>query len=187
MIYGKRIRFRAPERADLPHFVTWLNDPEVRQGVAVFLPLSLAREERWFEDMLGRPPEAQPFAIEVRKGRGWLLIGSCGFHDIDWRSRKAEIGIMIGDRHQWNKGLGTEAMELLLKHGFETLNMHRLYLKVFETNPGAIRSYEKAGFVLEAHLREAHYTDGRYIDDLLMSMLRSEWDARHQAKPVGRN
>ena len=64
---------------------------------------------------------------------------------------------MIGDKHQWNKGLGTEAMELLLKHGFETLNLHRIYLKVFADNNGAIRSYEKAGFVHEARLREVAF------------------------------
>jgi RimJ/RimL family protein N-acetyltransferase len=185
MIYGKRIRFRAPERADIPTFVDWLNDPDVRHGIAAFLPMSLAREERWFDEMLVRPVEAHPFAIDLRKGRSWILIGSCGLHDIDWKSRKAEIGIMIGDKRQWNKGLGTEAMELILKHGFETLNLHRLYLKVFADNLGAIRAYEKAGFIHEARLREAHFGDGAYKDDLIMSVLRSEWIERSQSSKTG--
>jgi RimJ/RimL family protein N-acetyltransferase len=55
--------------------------------------------------------------------------------------------------------------------------MHRLYLRVFSDNPGAIRAYEKAGFVLEARMREAHFADGQYKDDLMMSILRSEWQA----------
>ena len=177
MILGERIRFRAIERADLPQFVEWLNDPEVRQGISSFLPLSLAREENWFESMLKRPIEEHPFALEIKDGGKWLLIGSCGLFDIDWRSRKAEIGIMIGDKRQWNKGYGTETMRLILKHGFETLNLHRLYLKVYSTNLRAIRAYEKAGFVLEARLREAHFGDGKYNDDLIMSVLRSEWNA----------
>lgn len=176
MILGERIRFRAMERADLVHFVDWINDPEVRRGISSFLPLSLVREERWFEDMLKRPVEEHPFALEIQQKKKWVLIGSCGLFDIDWISRKAEIGIMIGDKRQWNKGYGTETMRLILKHGFETLNLHRLYLKVFDTNPGAIRAYEKAGFVLEARLREAHFADGAYHDDLIMSVLRSEWD-----------
>jgi RimJ/RimL family protein N-acetyltransferase len=185
MIYAKRIRFRAPERDDLPKFIEWLNDPEVRQGIAAFLPMSLAREEHWFENMLSRPIEAHPFVIELKQGRKWLTIGTCGFHDIDWISRKAEVGIMIGDKRHWNKGLGTEAMHLLLKHGFETLNLHRIYLKVFTNNPRAIRSYEKAGFVVDGRLREAHFADGAYIDDLLMSVLRPEWQARNQSKKAG--
>lgn len=181
MIYGKRIRFRAPERKDIPAFIEWLNDPEVRHGIAAFLPMSIAREEQWFDNMLARPIETHPFAIELRKSSKWILIGTCGLHDIDWISRKAEIGIMIGDKRQWNKGLGTEAMELILKHGFETLNLHRLYLKVFADNPRAIRTYEKAGFVHEARLRESHFSDGVYKDDLIMSVLRSEWAARTQS------
>jgi RimJ/RimL family protein N-acetyltransferase len=92
---------------------------------------------------------------------------------------------MIGDKRHWNKGLGTEAMQLLLKHGFETLNLHRIYLRVFANNPRAIRSYEKAGFVVDGRLREAHFADGVYIDDLLMSVLRPEWQARNQSKKAG--
>lgn len=186
MIYAKRIRFRAPERDDIPMFVEWLNDPEVRGGMSIFLPISRAHEERWFDEMLSRPVELHIFAIELKQGSKWILIGSCGFNSIDWISRKAELGILIGDKRQWNKGLGTEAMELLLKHGFETLNLHRMYLKVFADNPGAIRAYEKAGFVHEAKLREAHYADGHYKDDLIMSVLRSEWEARNKSKPSGR-
>ena len=178
MIVGKPIRLRAIEREDLPSFVQWLNDPEVREGLAAYLPMSMAREERWFEDMLKRPPEEQPFAMDVNIQENWVLIGSIGFRDFNWVARKAEIGIMIGDKSHWNKGYGTEAMRLMLQHGFETLNLHRIYLKVFANNPRAVRSYEKAGFVLEGRLREAHYAHGAYIDDLIMSMLRPEWDAR---------
>jgi RimJ/RimL family protein N-acetyltransferase len=177
MINGERIRFRAIERADLPHFVDWINDPEVRRGISSYLPLSLVREEQWFEAMLKSPIEEHPFAMDIREGEAWILAGSVGLMHIDWISRKAEIGIMIGEKRFWNKGYGTEAMRLILKHGFETLNMHRLYLRVFSDNPGAIRAYEKAGFVLEARMREAHFADGQYKDDLMMSILRSEWQA----------
>jgi len=184
MIFGDRIRLRAIERANLAAFVDWINDPEVRQGISSFLPLSLVREERWFEETLKRPIEEHPFALEIQQDKKWALIGSCGIFDIDWISRKAEIGIMIGDKRQWNKGYGTDTMRLILKHGFETLNLHRLYLKVYDTNPGAIRAYEKAGFVLEARLREAHFADGEYHDDLIMSVLRSEWDAIEKSTPT---
>jgi RimJ/RimL family protein N-acetyltransferase len=177
MIYGKRIRFRGIERTDLPTFVDWLNDPEVRQGLSHFLPMSMAREELWFEDLLKLSPEQQGFAMEAKLDDTWTLIGSIGFHEIDWISRKAEIGIMIGVKSQWNQGYGSEAMSLMLQHGFETLNLHRIYLKVFSNNPRAIRSYEKAGFVHESRLREAHFVNGAYVDDLIMSVLRPEWQS----------
>ncbi len=66
-------------------------------------------------------------------------------------------------------------MRLLLKHGFDTLNLNRIYLRVFSNNVRAIRCYEKAGFVQEGRFRQAHYQDGEYWDVLVMSVLRSEW------------
>jgi len=175
VINGERIRFRAAEREDLPTFVAWINDPEVRAGISLYLPMSMASEEKWFENMLERHPDEQPLVIEARHGKGWKTIGNCGFFDINSHYRSAEFGIMIGEKSMWNQGYGTEAVKLLLRHGFETLNLNRIMLRVFENNPHAIRTYEKAGFTHEGRLRQAHYTKGQYVDVLLMSVLRSEW------------
>jgi RimJ/RimL family protein N-acetyltransferase len=177
MILGKRIRFRGIGRADLPIFVAWMNDPDVRRGTSRYLPLSLGQEEAWYAEVLKRPAEEQPFGIEMRKGRGWLLIGTISFFDINWQGRSAELGIMIGEKSEWNKGYGREAMWLMMQHGFETLNLHRIVLHVYPENGGAVRVYEKIGFVHEGRLRDDHYANGQYSDVLLMSMLRPEWDA----------
>jgi RimJ/RimL family protein N-acetyltransferase len=139
------------------------------------LPLSLVEEERWFESMLQQSPPEHSMVIEIREGDGWKPVGNCGFHVIDWRSRNGEIGLFIGEKSLWNQGYGTEAVRLLLRHGFNTLNLHRIALRVFETNPGGIRAYEKAGFVLEGRFRQAEYQDGRYLDVLYMSVLHSEY------------
>ncbi len=176
MFYGKRIRLRRDERSDLPMFVAWLNDPDVRRFLSVSLPLSQANEDGWFENMLKRPADEQPFAIEIQQGDGWQLIGNCGFFDLDGRVRSAEVGILIGDKSHWNQGYGTEVMRLLLKIGFETLNLNRIFLRVDEANKGGIRAYEKAGFIHEGHIRQGNYRDGGYTDFLLMSVLRSEWE-----------
>jgi diamine N-acetyltransferase len=175
LIYGKRIRLRAIEREDLPRFVAWLNDPEVTAGLSMYLPLSMADEEAWFDQMYKLPPAVHPMMIEVRLQDKWLPVGDCSFNTIDYQSRSGEIGIFIGQKDLWNQGYGTEAMCLLLKHGFNTLNLHRIFLRVFETNKRAIRSYDKAGFVIEGRMREAVYRNGNYEDVLLMSVLRPEW------------
>lgn len=175
MIYGERIRLRRDERGDLPMFTQWLNDPEIRRYLSMNMPISLANEEGWFETMLKRPPEEQPLAIEIRDGDGWRLIGNCGFFDIDWRARSSEVGIFIGDKSCWNKGYGTEVMRLLLKFGFETLNLNRIFLRVDAANLGGIRAYEKAGFVHEGRFRQGTFQDGEYRDMLFMSVLHSEW------------
>jgi RimJ/RimL family protein N-acetyltransferase len=175
MIYGERIRLRAPEREDIPRFVGWLNDPEVREGLLLHLPISTADEEHWFEEMLKRPQYEHPMTIQVPDEGNWRAIGNVGYHNFDWRCRSAEVGIFIGDKTCWNQGYGTEAMRVLLRHGFNTLNLNRIALEVYETNPRAVRAYEKAGFVHEGRKRQGMYKEGRYIDILQMSVLRSEW------------
>lgn len=180
IIYGERVRLRANERGDLVKFHEWVNDPEVTRNLALILPMSMADEEKWIEAQ--RTPAEKPLSIEIRKGKAWKLIGNCGVFDIEMIHRSAELGIMIGDRAEWNKGYGAETMTLLLRHCFGTLNLHRAFLRVYADNVRAVRSYEKAGFVLEGRLREAVYKHGRYDDVLLMSVLRSEWDSRKKEK-----
>jgi diamine N-acetyltransferase len=175
MIYTDGLRLRAPERSDIPSFVAWLNDPQVRQGLFLKFPLSRAEEEQWFDDMLKRPQPEHPMVIEIQDGDQWVSVGNCGFHDIDWRSRGAEVGIFIGEKSYWNQGYGTRVMGLILKHGFTTLNLNRIFLRVFANNPRAIRAYEKAGFIHEGRLRQSEFQDGQYHDTLIMSVLRQEW------------
>ena len=175
MIISETVRLRAIERQDLPLFVAWLNDPEVRQHLLVNIPLSQAQEDGWFDRMLARPLEEQPLGIEVRTPEGWRLVGNCSFFDLDWRNRCCELGIFIGDKEYWSRGYGTQVMRLMLKYGFNTLNLNRVYLRVYESNPRGIKCYEKAGFRHEGRLRQAIFQDGRYIDLLMMSVIRSEW------------
>ena len=178
MIYGERIRLRAPEREDVPRFQAWLNDPDVRSGLELHLPMSLVEEENWFEGMIKRPAAEHPLTIEVRNGDEWKPVGNIGLVNIDWRCRSAEVGIFIGEKALWNQGYGSEAMRLMLHHGFETLNLNRIFLRVHADNLRAVRAYEKAGYVHEGRFRQAEFKDGHYVDVLFMSVLKSEWSAR---------
>ena len=103
-------------------------------------------------------------------------MGNCGSFDINWTARSAEVGLFIGDRSCWNKGYGTEVK--LLRLGFETLNLNRVFLRVDEANLGGIRACEKAGFIHEGRLRQGTFQGGQYRDMLFMSVLRSEWSPK---------
>jgi RimJ/RimL family protein N-acetyltransferase len=176
VILGENIRLRAIERTDIPRFVRWMNDPEVTQYLLMSSPLSTAMEEKWFDAQLERPPhQGQIFAIEVKVADDWVHIGNSGLHDVNPVNHSAEFGIVIGEKDYWNKGYGTQATRLTLRHGFEHLNLHRIYLEVFVTNPRAMRVYEAAGFTREGVQRQAIFKNGRYIDEIIMSILQSEW------------
>jgi RimJ/RimL family protein N-acetyltransferase len=176
MIYGKRIRLRAVEREFLPLFVDWINDPEVSANISIFLPFSQLDEESWFEDMRKAPHSERPLTIEIQDGDGWRPIGTVGLGQFDTRNRSAEFGILIGDKSRWDQGYGSEATRLMLRHGFDTLNLNRIFLRVFPTNPRAIHVYEKVGFRHEGCMRQAEYRNGEYIDILFMSVLKHEWE-----------
>lgn len=181
-VYGERIRLRAVEHDDIKLFVRWLNDPEVTFGLSMYLPMSMTDEEKWFEGLASRSPAEKPLAIEMRAGDGWKLIGNSGFFDVDPVAHSAEVGILIGEKNIWNQGFGTETMRLLLRHAFETLNLNRVFLRVYVDNPRAVRAYEKAGFKLEGTMREAVYKRGKFLDVHMMSVLRREWDASQKEK-----
>ncbi len=176
-IYGERIRLRAPERNDIPMFVRWFNDAEVTAGLSLFLPMSLAQEEQWFENMLKLPAVEHPMVMEVQQGDDWLAIGNVGLMAFDNVAHSAELGIVIGEKDYWDQGYGSETIKVLLKHGFETLNLHRIFLRVSSFNERAIHAYEKIGFVHEGRLRQATYYQGAYHDLLMMSVLRHEWNS----------
>jgi len=171
VIHGEKVRLRAIEREDIPRFLKWLNDPGVRHYLSMYLPLSRAQAEEWFERQL-KNERARVFAIETMEGEH---IGNIGLHDISWKDRCAELGIFIGESDFWGQGYGTDAIRTLLRLAFQEMGLHRVSLRVFDFNPRAIRCYQKCGFRQEGCLREAHFTEGRYHDVLIMSVLDREF------------
>ncbi len=177
-LFGPRIRLRAAEKGDIPDFLRWINDPEVTENLLLVYPMSHVEEENWFENMMKSDPVSHVMVIDIpteNNAHPWRAIGTCQLHNVNWRVGSAEIGIMIGEKSFWNQGYGTETMKRLLKHGFESLNFHRMWLRVYERNARGIRAYEKAGFKHEGTFREAEYANGAYFNVDIMSVLRHEW------------
>lgn len=169
MIYGDHVVLRAIEREDLPDYVQWLNDPSVLEYFGSQVPLSLAQEEKWYEDML-RDPSFRAFAVEFEGQH----VGGAGLSNIDGRNASAEVGLFIGLPEMWDRGLGFDVLNTLVRFGFEQMNLNRIYLRVFAGNERAIHLYEKAGFRHEGCWRQADFRHGRYHDLLWMSILREE-------------
>ncbi len=159
--------------------VRWNRDSEY-QRLAMIDPAnqySVKKLAEWGEkDQEKDPPEFYYFAIrDLKDGR---LLGSCGLGGDIYPSGEAFVGIGIGNRQDWNKGFGTDAMLVLLRYGFNELNLRRVALSTFEHNARGIRSYEKAGFVCEGRMREFNLRDGRRGDIVFMGVLREEWLAK---------
>ncbi|MDD2717602.1 MAG: GNAT family protein [Candidatus Wallbacteria bacterium] len=175
MLQGKEVYLRPlePDR-DLEKCFYWIYDPEVAQFVLFHPPYSRLYEKEWLEKASRHGEKGTyTFAIVIKSND--VHIGNCGLHGVNPISRNAELGIMIGDRHYWGKGFGTDAMKILCQWGFEGLNLHKIFLKVYDFNKRGIRCYEKTGFKQEGVLRQQCFLRGAYHDEVVMGLIRDEF------------
>jgi RimJ/RimL family protein N-acetyltransferase len=129
----------------------------------------------WLEkDILIPEPKYLMFGIRTLSDN--RLVGEIGLEGIQLPRKDTFVGIGIGDREDWGKGYGTDAMRIMLRYAFIELNLERVSLDVFEYNPRAVRSYEKAGFTHEGRLRQLFQRDGRRWDLTFMGITRAEWE-----------
>ncbi len=178
-LIGERIYLRPLEMSDVPACLRWINDPEVTRTLMIYTPLNEIREREWFERHY---KDDREIILAVALKANDQHVGNAGLHRIEWKNRQGELGIMIGERDEWDKGYGSEAIELILRYGFERLNLHRIYLRVYANNPRAIRCYERAGFQREGTQRESHFAEGKYWDTLMMGILAREWRELRSSK-----
>jgi RimJ/RimL family protein N-acetyltransferase len=139
-------------------------------------PRDLKRtQERFREQASPLKPDTIPFHIETIENP--QIIGECELEVVSRVHGWAEVAIGIGEREYWGKGYGSDAMGILLRFGFQELNLHRIALSAFEYNPRAIRSYEKVGFKREGQIRGHLKRGGARHNSVNLGILRSEWEA----------
>jgi diamine N-acetyltransferase len=179
-LIGRTVYLRPLEIEDATTMQPWMNDHDVIRNLILHKPTNLQAEEE-FVRRAAKREEQITFGIALR--RGDRLIGTTGFHAIRWKDRSVGFGIEIGVKRLWGRGYGTEATRLMVDYAFLTLNMNRVWLKVYEDNERARRAYERVGFRKEGVLREDIWREGSYWNSLLMSVLRREWAAASPASP----
>ena len=173
MLRGEKVTLRSVEREDLERLWRFWNDLDVELagGGDPPLPISLERMRARFDrEARENDRNKTDFVIEA----DGACIGHCGLFDIDVAARHCELGITIGDREYWGRGYGREAIGLLLDYAFRVRNLRRVWLEVHAENERAIRAYKACGFVEEGRMREHIWLAGRYVDNVIMGVLREE-------------
>lgn len=176
-LIGTKTYLRPLEREDAPQVVCWFNDPEVTRTLLVYRPMSVQAEVAFIETI---NKDEHDIVLGIAIKQTDRLIGVTGLHQMELKNRHTNFGICIGEKSEWGKGYGTEATRLMVKYAFETLNMNRVWLHVYEYNERGVRAYEKVGFKREGVLRQETYREGRYWDTITMAILREEWEALKQ-------
>ncbi|MBD2847896.1 GNAT family N-acetyltransferase [Paenibacillus sp. IB182496] len=174
---GERIRLREYRREDVRCMREWVNDPDICNCLSdIFMyPHTLHQTESFVERVLEGQDGHQGFVIAERDTEAY--IGQLDLFEIDWKNRCADLGIVIGNRHHHGLGYGREALRLLQRFAFETMNLHRLQLEVHDDNERAIRCYASCGFREEGRQRQRIYRRGAYRDLVWMACLREDYAA----------
>lgn len=178
ILKGGLVRLAAVDHEELGKaFSTWNRDSELARLMDA-RPARLQSKKSmvdYFEnDVKDTSPARHHFAIRALDDD--RLLGDIELEVIhNWGSRDAFVGLALGDRNDWGRGYGTDAMQVMLRFAFTEVNLRRVTLSVFEYNPRGIRSYEKAGFQHEGRLRGALLRDGKRWDMLYMGILRDDW------------
>ena len=172
---------------DAPGLREMLTDPEALELTGSYhapseMPEWNEAAERRLRDWYGsRNDQTDRLDLAVVDRASGQCVGEVVLNEWNEPNRSCNFRTIIGPRGR-NRGLGTEAIRLLLGYGFDRLGLHRISLDVLNFNPGARRVYDKVGFVTEGVLRAEHRWDGQWIDVTIMSMLADEWD-RHRGRP----
>jgi len=170
VIKGKKVNLRPFQMKDAKKTLAWRNDPANRFLAMMHpYPVTKEMEQDWLKGILSDTSNRSiTFAIE--KADKHKLIGNFQLRDIQWIHRRAWLGITIGDDSERGRGYGEEAMRLGLEYAFRTLNLNKILLEVISSNKGAIRLYERLGFIKEGLLKKQFYFDNEYFDVLIYSL-----------------
>ena len=174
-IIGEKIYLRPLEKSDLSgSYLSWVNDPEVTRYMETgTFPTNLEKLEEYYSFMTTSPNYVILAIIDKELDKG-KHIGNITLNNINWIHRIVNLGFMIGDKDYWGKGYGTEAIELMVKYAFATLNLHKISVGIYADHIGSIRAFKKAGFIQEAKLEGELYRDGKYRDKIIMRAMTYE-------------
>jgi RimJ/RimL family protein N-acetyltransferase len=174
-IEGEQVVLRRHVPDNLRAFERWYANPAVvRLTRYQDGPMRPDEIERFFA---ARALGTDSLAMAIHLRSGDRLIGTCALSQLDPDNGSALFHITIGEPDAWGHGYGTEATRLMIGHAFDALGLHRVGLSVFAFNERAIRSYRSVGFVVEGRAREAIWREGRWWDELSMSILAGDWAA----------
>ena len=168
------MHLRALKEKDAEGMLEWMQDPAVLKGFGEAMSHKTREDVLSFISAAGTDVvhgESVHYAIANEKDE---YLGTISLKNIDLLSKTAEYAISLRSCAH-GKGIGTQATREILRIAFEKLHLQRVYLNVFSDNAGAIRLYEKSGFVYEGALRRHLFIRGEYKSFLLYGMLDDEY------------
>ena len=170
-VEGRVVRMRPIAEAELPLLMEWSADAEVQRFAGIYHAMAPDDLRKWWEEA-GTDAQAFHWGLEWQ-GR---LVGRTAIHNIDWQARHGWTGILIGDRSAWRHGIATESIALRTEYAFRRLNLHKLRASYADGNLGSAGALRRAGYREIARLKEQHYRQGHWFDEICTELLRDDWE-----------
>ena len=172
-IVGKYVGLKAPEEKDLEEWYQWFNDPEITlytcHGV---FPNTLDKEREFWLSKQNNPNTLLLLSFRKKDDK---LLGVVSLQNIDWVYRKAEWAQIMGAKESRDLNTTLETAYLIIKHGFESLNLNRIYGGSHEKLASWLELLKRIGFKEEGRLRQEMFTNGRYYDVIRIGILAEDF------------
>ncbi|MFI5731366.1 GNAT family N-acetyltransferase [Kribbella sp. NPDC051587] len=168
---GELVVLRPVTEDDYPALAVAMADPDVGRLTGSHGEIGEEKAREWYRTRQDQTDRLDLAIVDKASGE---VVGEAVLNEWDPDNQCCNFRILIGPAGQ-GRGLGTEATQLIVGYGIEELGLHRISLGVYAFNPRAQRAYEKAGFVVEGVLRDALLWDGQWVDEVVMSVLATDW------------
>lgn len=180
---GKNIYLRPLEEKDIEgNYVAWLNDPEVCSYNSHHVFPYTHEGAKNYIKTVSKSPSAIVLAIVLKKNN--MHIGNISLQNINYINRSAELAILIGEKKYWGRGYSKEAAYLIVNHGFQEINLHRIYCGTSAKNTAMQKLADFLGMKEEGRRREAMFKHNRFVDAIEYGLLSREFFRRFPQKRI---
>ena len=175
MLVGKKVSLHPVEHEDLNQIKDWRNNTEFRKHFREYRGLNMRQQEIWFEDKVVKDPNTLMFSI--RKVDDNQLVGCCGYVNINWVHRYADLSLYTGwqDAYIDEDGYAEESCRLLLDYAFNELGLNKVWTEIYEFDEKKKALYDKFGFQQDGLLRQNYWYDGKWWNSRILSLLIREY------------
>jgi RimJ/RimL family protein N-acetyltransferase len=174
MVELDNVGIRAIEIEDLTIIQKYRNDQSLRQFFREYREFSLTQLKDWYFNMIKDNRFEMFVIVDLDQDE---VIGVTGITYIDWPNKHADVHFYIGKNSEWiDEKYSKTAVKLTLNYGFNTLNLNKLWVEIYDNDTKKLRFFKDLGFKIDATLREHYFYNGNYYSSHILSLLRKEYN-----------
>ena len=170
----KDFYFRPLTSADLAgRWPAWFNDGDVTRFTSMgYYPNTPESQQKYYDRLVGSTTDV---VLAIVDSATHKHVGNVGLHQIDPVHRTAYLGIVLGEKAAWGRGIGARSWRAITDYGFTVLNLHKICAKIADGNEASLKCALKAGYTVEGRQRAQMYKNGEYRDLVYVGLLRDDW------------